>query len=230
MSVDIYLDIETIPTQRDGELDRIRGQCIAEAEADSPPANWKDPDKIARWRVDRNDKAIMEADSLYRATALDGVWGEVVCIGLMTDDTPASCYARRHDEPETDLLSWLKKYLDEIHGGLPCYVGYNVQWDLRFLAQRYIYHNIRPRPYLPCDEPPWRDAYIDLRTKMYGARPGKGTRLKDLCRGLDIEVEADDIDGSAVWNAWQLGHYDQIETHNIRDVERVRELWQRMRP
>ena len=71
----IYLDIETIPSQRDD----VRGLSWQRVKV---PANYKDPQKIEAYKYEH-------AEEEYRKTALDGGYGELCCIGWAVDDEPS---------------------------------------------------------------------------------------------------------------------------------------------
>jgi hypothetical protein len=55
----------------------------------------------------------------------------------------------------------------------------------------------------------------------------KFAKLTDLCEALGIDSD-DDIPGSEVWDAYQDGRHNDIARHCQIDVERVREVYQRL--
>ncbi|WP_218058588.1 hypothetical protein [Gilliamella sp. Occ3-1] len=68
----IYFDIETIPTQSDNIKNYIQSNLTA-------PANYKKPDSISAWLEENKEPA-------YRKTALNGGFGQIVCIGYAIND------------------------------------------------------------------------------------------------------------------------------------------------
>ena len=72
----VYLDIETIPSQKEGFRDMI----------DIPiPGNIKKLETIAKWEAEEKPKLIEEA---YCKTSFNGAYGEIICIGFALDDEP----------------------------------------------------------------------------------------------------------------------------------------------
>jgi hypothetical protein len=76
----IPIDIETIPTQSPERLEVIRQRTLDDAREAQPPANYKKPESIAKWREQHIADAEDRALDAHHETALEGSWGEVVCI------------------------------------------------------------------------------------------------------------------------------------------------------
>ena len=80
--MNIYLDIETIPSQVEGYKESIDV---------SPPAQMKKAETIDAWvngdgkYAGERDKVI---DEIYRKTALSGTHGEILCISWALNDEP----------------------------------------------------------------------------------------------------------------------------------------------
>lgn len=226
----IPIDIETIPTQSPERLEVIRQRTIAAAHEAQPPANYKREEAIARWREEQVDAAEDAAREAHHATALDGSWGEVVCICWWSEKRGEMMTHERSERDEADLLrEFAEDMRNELAGQAATFVGYNVQFDLRFLHHRYVLHGIRPGFHIPYNDPPWRSSYVDLRTEWYGTQARGGTKLTDLCEAFGIVVD-DTITGADVAACWDAGDIDIIVRHCQADVERVRELYSRMVP
>src|SRR5688572_15853802 len=90
--VEIFLDCETIPTQRAD----IQARMVSGI---SPPGNYKKPESIAQWWASEGDAKRSEA---IHSTALNGTWGEVICIGLAINDEPVEVFS--HVGSECTLL------------------------------------------------------------------------------------------------------------------------------
>ena len=74
--MNIFLDIETVPSQRPDALERVRSTL-------KPPAIMKKPQTIAAWWANDAEAAAVEA---WRKQSLDGGnRGEVVSIALVAD-------------------------------------------------------------------------------------------------------------------------------------------------
>lgn len=220
----LYLDIETIPTQREDVRDHI-------AESVHPPANYSKPETVAKWALEKKPEAVEEA---VAKTALDGTFGEVVCIGWAFGDAEAVCIHREDGQEELSLLGDFLFYLNDliVRPGAtrnPTIVGHNVtNFDLPFLWQRCVVHGI-----------PWPSYFPKVpELKPYGNNrgvedtmliwPGKFPKQDDLCLALGIPRQTG-IDGSQVWEAVKDGRIQEVVDHCRADVEQVREIHRRLR-
>ena len=212
----IYLDIETIPSQRADVIER--GPELVKV-----PASYKNEEKIEAYRAEHADEA-------YRRTALDGGYGEIVCICWAVDDGPVEESTRASaDESEADLLARFfaaaKAAADASPASLPAFVGHNIAFDLRFLHHRSVVLGVHHPIHLPYNAASWQGRYVDTMFEWSGARGS--IKLVDLCDVLGIEVD-DEIDGSQVWDRYQAGDIDTIVKHCRADVERVRQVYRRL--
>ena len=228
----LYIDTETIPTQRQDVRDRIYDAALESARTDEPPAKILDikgaelrAERIAEWRAWRIDRSTGDAEEEYRKTALEGGYCELVAICYAWGEGQIRSISRLDgDEPHMLTMLW-----DDIRhrgaGGVPggiVWAGHNVPFDLSVLHKRSIICGIQPPYDLPYNEPPWRRRYVDTMFEWSGARGG--VKLTVLCDMLGIDVSDDDITGAEVWDAYQAGRMDHIVEHCRRDVARVREI------
>ena len=177
-------------------------------------------------------KAFAAQDAALDQTALNGLWGEVVAIGYAPDDKKVFCDFRDFDEQEL-LVRFgdrINGYCDVVwHKSSPCIIGHNVQFDIRFLWQRYVVNGLTPPHWLTraLHAKPWDDEKVfDTMVQWCGLR--EYVSLGALYAGLGIEVPKT-IDGSEVPQAWLDGRYDEIRAHVLADVEAVRAVHRRMR-
>lgn len=213
--MNIYLDIETIPSQVPGYRDSIYV---------SPPASHKKPDTIEKWM---NENFELERDKLYRKTALDGMRGQIICVCLAAGDGAIETIYEALNEDT--LLSAFYATVNDMLGGAgqtrkPFFIGHNINFDLKFLWKRSVIRGVVPTVRLPHDSAPWKDDHADTMT-MWDIK--KFAKLTDLCEALGIDSD-DDIPGSEVWDAYQDGRHNDIARHCQIDVERVREVYQRL--
>jgi len=221
----LYIDIETLPTQREDVIDRIHTEALDKARNAPPPANYKKDEIIAKWRADREGAAADEADYDIERTALNGGYGELCCICWALDDGDVEDAVRGRDGGEVMLLH---RFFDDIRKTEHTlkWIGHNVEFDIRFIHHRSIITGVRSPHYLPANDPPWKGTYYDTMKEWAGLRGA--VKLTMLCDMLGIDISDDDIDGSQVWQAWQDGRVLDILDHCRRDVERVREIYRRM--
>lgn len=216
----IFLDIETIPTQRQDIADFI-------AKTIKPPATIKLPASIAKWHAESKQEAIDEAVS---KTGLDGAFGQVCVIGydLRDDGKPEVIYGL----DEADVLHRFNVAL----GGIPpsmcsamTIVGHNVSnFDLRFLLQRYMVNGIKPHPIInvAAQAKAWDGKVYDTMTQFAGY--GNRISLDKLCMALSVPTPKGDMDGSMVGQAVADGRIVEVSEYCQRDVIATRAVYRRM--
>lgn len=216
----VYLDVETIPSQRPDVIER--GADLVRV-----PANYKDPAKIEKYVSDHAKEA-------YHATGLDGGYGELCAICWAYGDDGVNDESRDPYQAlpagERDLLRAfffsIRTYM-QAHPTQPItFVGHNVAFDLRFLHHRSVVLQVPPGFWIPYNAATWGGKYVDTMYEWAGARDR--VKLTELCDILGIEMD-DEIDGSQVWDRYQAGDIATIVEHCIADVERVRAVHRRLR-
>lgn len=233
----LYLDIETIPTQRDDVRDHLsaslRDEIVKSMEEVCAPANYKDTDKIAQYIADK--KAALQAEFAAKladkinATGLDGSFGQVFCIGWAVGDAhPATAYGMNEREVLENFARLLAIPVSEHHS--TTVVGHNVSgFDLRFLTQRFIVNGIRP-PFViarAAQAKPWeQDKVFDTMVQWAGV--GGRISLERLCLALSIPTPKGALDGSKVWQYVQEDKHDEVARYCERDIEATRVAHRRM--
>ncbi len=216
----ITVDIETIPTQKEGAWDEIRKDV-------KPPATYKKAESIEKW-MDNNADA--EADNIYHKTCFDGVSGEIICIGYAIDDEPAKTVSRKLGESEGDMMQCffddIKAY-DDKHAGF-LWVGHNhIAFDLRYIYQRCVINKVRPTVKIPYDAKPWSDAVFDTMVEWRGVSGRGAGKLDVIAKALGLGGKGD-MDGSMVWDAIKNGEYDKVNKYCCEDVEMTRDIYKQM--
>ena len=221
--MNVYIDIETIPTQpeTDAKLDI--------AETIKPPASMTKAETIADWHAGSGKYAGVKdrkIDEAYRKTALDGTRGEIICICFATDNEECSVY-RTPERSEFDLLL---DFYDSLHlslknGQIPYFIGHNVVFDLRFIVQRSIINRIVAPPYkIPMNGRHGKDFFCTM-TAWAGFR--ERISLDNLSAVLRCG-EKGGMSGSEVWDNYQLGAHEAIQDYCAQDVALVREIFKRI--
>ena len=211
----IFLDIETIPTQRD-DLRAWVGSKV------TPPASIKKQETLARWEAEDRPQAELEA---WERTALTGM-AQICCIGVASDeDAPVTFYGDSEREILTEFAIWLDAMRRESHHGEPVFVGHNlVGFDLPMLKKRSIVHGLRLP--LPFDAGRW-DRSGRVYDTMLQWDQQRFASLDELCRILDIP-QASTLSGSDVWPLWKAGKCEEVAAYCAEDVSLVREVYHRM--
>lgn len=218
----LFLDIETIPTDRKDVRDYI-------AAGITHPGNISKPETIAKWNEESKPQAIEEA---VHRTGLDGAFGRVCCIGMAFDDGPVSTIASAEDERVLliGLAEALDKAVEPSERLRTTVIGHNVSaFDLRFLVQRFIVRNVLPPTVLlrAAQAKPWEtDKVFDTMVQWAGV--GNRVSLDKLCLALGIESPKGELDGSKVWEYVQAGRLNEVADYCSRDVEQMRKVYKRM--
>lgn len=221
--MEITIDLETIPTQR-ADLKELIFKDI------SPPGNITKPESIEKWIAEKKPAVIEEK---YRATALNGAYGEIVCIGwAFGDEEPQCLYRDLHESEEAILYEFSKIVYDKVFGvkGQPQilkWIGHYLSgFDLRFLWQRYVINKHQPLFKIPYDAKPWADNIFDTKIEWTGLT-GKGGKLDEICRIFGYEGKGD-IDGSKVWDYVKAGKIEEVAEYCKDDVIKSRLIYNRM--
>jgi predicted PolB exonuclease-like 3'-5' exonuclease len=214
----LYLDIETIPTQRPD----VR---VLLAAGIKPPGNISKAESIAAWEAEKRPLAVEET---VASTALEGAFGQIICICWAFNAGPVQTAIA----PDTSLAQEAQ-VLHTFFNAMPRtparlkVVGHNVAaFDLRFIRQRAMIHGIKAPPYvLPFDAKPWDDCIFDTMVQWAGV--GKTISMDKLCLAFGLAGKGE-MDGSKVWPAIKAGEFAKVAAYCRDDVERTRLIHQRM--
>lgn len=211
----LYFDIETIPDQAPGALDRARARV-------KPPATLKKQDSIDKWMEESAEAAALD---ILHKTGLDGASGHVCTIGWALNGRQVEV---RHAESRTEESQILREFFaafDPYHSAT--LVGHNIAgFDIPFLLKRAIVLGVDlPPPHVfPRDPKPWDRSIFDTMTAWAGAKDR--ISLDRLCGTLGIPGK-DGFDGSMVAKAWADGEHLKIAEYCDDDVRRVRSIHQK---
>jgi len=201
-----YFDVETIPDQSEGALERAK-------ESIKVPANYKNPDTIAAY-IEEN------AQEAWEKTALDGWKGHVASISVHDRK-----FIIRHVNEEREFLKKFFHHL-ECKGSITL-VGHNIiGFDVPFLTKRALVLGVKlPLDYIwPRNLKPWDTRVFDTMLQM-----GNGKdfiSLDNLAKNLGIKGKGNTT-GAQVHYMWQNGLHDEIAEYCADDVRIVREVHER---
>lgn len=225
MTIQIFIDIETLPTNNQVVRDRVSANV-------APPGNYKKPESIAEWMATEGEK--QKAEAINR-TALDGTWGELLMIGLAVNDSEVYVLTRSGNEGQ--MLYQFGQLVDGLCGSesktgswqhSATWVGHNAQdFDLRFLWQRCKINGVKLPFKLPVGKPNYSQGPFVFDTMKEWA--GYGNRIKQTDLELAFGIARDDqITGADVARMYAEGKLDVIENHCRQDVENLRAIYRRM--
>lgn len=217
----LYLDIETVPTDRADVREYIAATV-------KPPATMSKAETIAKWMTESKPEAVEEA---IAKTGLDGSFGRVCVIGWAWGDDAAHSEYSENDERE--LLKHFAKCMN-LRPPTTHYettvIGHNVSaFDLRFLTQRFIVNGIKPPLVIQraAQAKPWEAEKV-FDTMVQWAGVGNRISLDKLCLALGIPSPKGEMDGSMVAEYVADGRIGDVAAYCIRDVEAARAVYRRM--
>lgn len=219
--MNLYLDIETLPTDRADVREYIAATV-------SPPGNISKAETIAKWNEESRPAAVEEA---VAKTGLDGSFGRVCVIGWAFDDAGVSTVSSADDEALVlQEFAHAMNTVQLTEHYTTCVIGHNVSsFDLRFLTQRFIVNGIKP-PLLiqrAAQAKPWEaDKVFDTMVQWAGV--GNRISLEKLCLALSIPSPKSDITGATVAAAVAAGRINDVAVYCAGDVEATRAVHRRM--
>ncbi len=216
-------DIETIPDQREGALQKYVDNIAA-------PAKYKKPESIQKWIDEEGPAAAVEE---WKKTALQGIAGQIVSIAWAFDDGPVQAILDTDLNERIVLQTFFDAVYDHHKSGEGkhqsiTWIGHNlIDFDLRFLYQRAAINGIKPAFLIPTEA---RHGSASVYDTMKAWAGWKGyVKQDDLYAVLGGEpFENDDMDGSQVWDYIQAGRYKEVLEYNRRDVEKLRFNYKRL--
>jgi hypothetical protein len=220
--MNLYIDIETIPTQRQDFIDDIAATI-------ERPKTMSKPETIAAWEENKKPAAIDEA---VRKTVFDGGMGEIITFGFAVDNEEPETIYRDDSMSEAQLLEEINEmFYSRLHKNnvfiRPVWVGHNIcGYDLRFLWKRFIVNGIRPAVKIPYDSKPWGEWVCDTMYEWAGASGSDKKSLDFVCRALGLDGK-DGFDGSMVYDAWKNKEFEKISEYCKDDVSKTREIHNR---
>jgi DNA polymerase elongation subunit (family B) len=215
--VNLYLDIETIPSQSPEVHARI-------AETIKPPANYKKAETIAEWVKNEKPAAVKEA---IAKTSFDGSVGHICCIGWAFELNSVQTINDVDGEEQM-----LRLFIESMAVALthtpwrdPTIIGHNVaNFDIRFLWQRAIVLGIPMPRWFPRDPKPWGREVFDT---MMAWDPKRFISMDNLALSLGMDGKGE-IDGSMVADMWSKKEFQKLSNYCRSDVERTRKIHHRM--
>ncbi len=201
----LILDIATCPIEgAEGFL-----------EEPSAPANYKDPEKIAAYIVEK------KADALAKA-ALDPDLGCISAIGLWAMDGSGPQVIRcQDDDDERDALVLLARNLDATRVTYSTLIGFNaLKFDWPFLIRRAQYLGV----HLPLELDRYKSTHIDLYDRL---------TMKGLCgaHSLGFYIKrlgwtdlVKPLSGAEEALAPSQGKWEELEASVIHDLTATKRL------
>ncbi|MFA6213521.1 MAG: hypothetical protein WC714_29055 [Candidatus Obscuribacterales bacterium] len=223
--MNIYLDIETLPTNDPAIIAEFGSTITA-------PGQYKKPESIAEWMAANSAAAVKE---LVAKTSFDGLYGRIACIAWAFDDGDVVSTSKDHTEQHAIMALYeaVAAYTDVHYQGgntnTPLtVVGHNVAgFDLPFLKHRSIILGIKPDASIrrAMNAKPWDKEIADTML-MWSSDREKRVSMNKLCKAFGIADKCD-FDGSMVADTWPVDPQKVID-YCKADVERTRAIYKRL--
>lgn len=242
--MNVFMDIETIPSQKEGVKEKFIKDSIENFKAPSALTKTKAATDLGMIAADakfigKDDMMIKWAKQFaplraeeagienWKKTSFDGAQGELFSIAWAVGDGDVVGFYREPGASEYLLLSkFFKGVTDEIGKLKPFFIGnYIGGFDLKFLFKRAVILGVKPPFALPHFGRHDQHFY-DLQQAWEGF--GGRASLDSMCRALCIPGKPDDIDGSKVWQFVEAGEYQKVMDYNKLDVEEARAVYNRL--
>ena len=229
----IYFDLETIPGQDEWIKSHVFDAIEDKIQKLKPPGNYKKQESIDQWLTFEAQKLRASADETYRKFALDGGLGEIISIAWAENDEPVRVLCRGPEDSEMSEAEMIAAFFSDIVKNAPNrlsgaqWVGHNhAGFDMPFLYKRCVVNRILPPYYMPFDAKPWDERIYDTMLRWSGSRDW--VSQDKLCQILGLPGKPEGVDGSKVYDFWLSGDIDIIKDYNVDDVNKVRQIHQRM--
>lgn len=189
------------------------------------------------------DDIAAEEERCYQLGALSAASGRVLSIAVHVGPIPGlefegvqlgqsehafgiDAEGNEHDEKETlnQFLSFMSGFdpdSDEI-------VGHNlVGFDLPFIFQRCLIHNIATKPFVDLGEFHVRGVFDTMHHWWLGAK--RFVSLDDIAWAMGFESsKTAEVEGSKVFDLYHAGKLAEIREYNLNDVRVTRKVYERM--
>jgi hypothetical protein len=179
------------------------------------------------------------ADEEFRHLALNGDWGRVLTIGLILEKNGQELHrgllGRERqtmmfhlDEARTLRAFW--RLIKGFNVRRDFIIGHNIfDFDLLFLYKRSIIQRVRPTVNLSFARYRSQPIFDTMHEWERWKWQRRYISLDQLARVLGLESSKQEgMDGSKVYDKFCAGCHDEIARYCMRDVELVRQVYNRM--
>lgn len=162
-----------------------------------------------------------EAD-LIKKLSLSAATAKILCLCYAIEPMAGS-EVQVLEGDETEIIRSFWKLALECN----LFVGHNIlDFDLRFIYQRSVIHQIKPSRDIPFTR--FRNAPIYDTMQEWSKWGREHASLDTLSRALGIPSPKESLDGSKVYPYYRAGRLAEIVEYCKRDVDSVRQVYRRL--
>jgi predicted PolB exonuclease-like 3'-5' exonuclease len=167
-------------------------------------------------QIQIDEAEIIKKLSLSAATA------KIICLGYAIEPSLTNTVDVLEGQ-ETDIIKNFWKLAADSN----LFVGHNIlDFDLRFIYQRSVIHQIKPSRDIPFSR--FRNAPIYDTMHEWSKWGREHTSLDALAKALGIPSPKENLDGSKVYPYYRAGRLGEIIAYCKRDVDSVRQIYHRL--
>lgn len=165
---------------------------------------------------------LLEEAEIIKRLSLSAATARILCLAYAIEPEPNSpVEVLRGEEPEIIRSFW--RLVSDCH----LFVGHNIlDFDLRFIYQRSVIHQIKPSREIPFARFRNNPVYDTMHEWSKWGR--EHVSLDLLARALGIPSPKESLDGSKVYPYYCAGKLADICDYCKRDVETVRQVYRRL--
>ena len=164
----------------------------------------------------------LDEAELLKKLSLSAVTAKIICI-CYAIEPPLGCEVQALQGEETEIINAFWKLAADCN----LFVGHNIlDFDLRFIYQRSIIHQIKPSRDLPFAR--FRNAPIYDTMQEWSKWGREHASLDTLSKALSIPSPKESLDGSKVYPYYRAGKLAEIIEYCKRDVDSTRQVYRRL--
>lgn len=164
----------------------------------------------------------LDEAEIIKKLSLSAVTAKIICLCYTIEPSVSGTIEVLQGE-ETDIIKGFWKIVPDCN----LFVGHNIlDFDMRFIYQRSVIHNIKPSRDIPFTR--FRNAPIYDTMQEWSKWGREHASLDSLSKALGIPSPKENLDGSKVYPYYRAGKLPEIVEYCKRDVESVRQVYKRL--
>ena len=164
----------------------------------------------------------LDEPELIKKLSLSAATAKIICLCYAVEPSLINNIEVLQGE-ETEIIKNFWKLAADCN----LFVGHNIlDFDLRFIYQRSVIHQIKPSRDIPFTR--FRNAPIYDTMQEWSKWGREHVSLDTLSKALGIPSPKENLDGSKVYPYYRAGKLAEIYEYCKRDVDSVRQVYRRL--